>query len=175
MQRVGLQVLKLHHYHVPCLWWIKLMSWGRTLDWTMKSKWWLCFLFPQMIWIDMLQCIPRFRSLIALQVCYSKCYGKSFIIQICIEISIWHAFTGTNWQKKQLFVMAVCTPSGTTLPGNLTIVPSEQKWVFHAIYQLVFPHLYSSEVCSRNCLVLTDEDDAEYKSFKSVIETIEDF
>ena len=67
--------------------------------------------------------------------------------------------------------MAVCTPSGNTLPGNLTIIPSEQKWVFHAIYQLAFPHLYSSEVCSRNRLVLTDEDDALYKSFESVIET----
>ncbi len=71
--------------------------------------------------------------------------------------------------------MAVHTPSGTTLPGNLTIVPSEQKWVFHAICQLVFPHLYSSEVCSINQLVLTDEDDTEYKSFESCIETIEHF
>jgi hypothetical protein len=86
-----------------------------------------------------------------------------------------HYFTRTNQQKKQLFVMAVHTLSSTTLPGNLTIVPSEQKWVFHAIYQLVFPHVYSSEVCSRNRLVLTDEDDAEYKSFESVIETVEEF
>jgi hypothetical protein len=50
--------------------------------------------------------------------------------------------------------MAVHTPSGRTLPGNLAIIPSEQSWVFHAIYQYAFPHLYSSEVCSRNCLVL---------------------
>ncbi len=71
--------------------------------------------------------------------------------------------------------MAVNTPSGTTLLGNSTIVPSEQKWVFQAIFQLVFPHLYSSEVCSKNRLVLMDEDDAEYKSFESVIETVEDF
>ncbi len=67
--------------------------------------------------------------------------------------------------------MAIRTPSGTTLPRNLTIIPSEQKWVFHSIYQLAFSHLYSSEVCSRNLLVLTDEDDALYKSFESVIET----
>ncbi len=71
--------------------------------------------------------------------------------------------------------MAICTPSGTTLPGNLTTIPSEQKWVFHAIYQLAFPHLYSSDVCSRNRLVLMDKNDAEYKSFKSVIESIDDF
>ena len=41
--------------------------------------------------------------------------------------------------------MAVRTPSGRTLPGNLAIIPSEQSWVFHAIYQYAFPHLYSSE------------------------------
>jgi hypothetical protein len=98
-----------------------------------------------------------------------------FIMHICSEMTMSHALTGTNRQKKQLFVMDVRTPNGTTLPGNLTIVPSEQKWVFQSIYQLVFPHLYSSEVCSRNQLVLTDEDDAEYKSFESVIETVEEF
>ncbi len=123
----------------------------------------------------MLQCIPRFGSLIALQVCCSKVYVKIFIMPFCIEISMSHALTGTNWQKKQLFVMAVRTHSGTTLPGHMTIVPSEQKEVFQAVYQLVFPHLYSSEVCSRNQLVLTDEDNAEYKLFESVIETVEEF
>ena len=66
--------------------------------------------------------------------------------------------------------MAVHTPSGKTLPGNLAIIPSEQSWVFYAIYQHAFPHLYSSEVCSRNRLVLTDEDEAEYRSFEALIE-----
>ena len=76
---------------------------------------------------------------------------------------------GTNRQKKELFVMAVRTPSGKTLLGNLTIIPSAQKWDSHAIYQLAFPNLYSPEDCSRNCLVLTDKDDAEYKPFESLI------
>jgi hypothetical protein len=71
--------------------------------------------------------------------------------------------------------MAVCTSSGTTLPGNLTIIPSEQKWEFHAIYQLVFPELYSIEVSSPNCVVITDEDEAEYQLFECVIETSEVF
>jgi hypothetical protein len=66
--------------------------------------------------------------------------------------------------------MAVRTSIGNTLPGNLTIIPSEQKWVFHAIYQLAFPELYSNEVYSQNCVVLTDEDEAEYWSFESLIE-----
>ena len=66
--------------------------------------------------------------------------------------------------------MAVRTPSGKTLPGNLSIIPSEQKWVFHALYQHAFPQLYSSEVCFRNRLVLTDEDEAEYRSFEDLME-----
>jgi hypothetical protein len=41
---------------------------------------------------------------------------------------------GTNRQKKQLFVMAVRTANRSTLPENLTIIPSEQKWVFRSIY-----------------------------------------
>ncbi len=82
---------------------------------------------------------------------------------------------GTNCQKKQLFVMTVRTPSGKTLPGYLAIIFSEQSWVFHAIYQYAFPHLYSSKVCSRICLVLIDEDEAEYKSFEALIETTSDF
>ena len=82
---------------------------------------------------------------------------------------------GTNRQKKQLFVMAVRTPSGKTLPGNLSIIPSEQKWVFHALYQHAFPQLYSSEVCFRNRLVLTDEDEAEYRSFEDLIQVTKEF
>jgi hypothetical protein len=71
--------------------------------------------------------------------------------------------------------MAVWTSSGTTLPGNLTIMPSEQKWVLHAIYQLAFPELYCNEVCSQNCVVITDEDEAKYQSFESVIKMSEVF
>ncbi len=86
-----------------------------------------------------------------------------------------YQFLGTNCQNKQLFVMAVHTPSRRTLPSNLAIIPSEQSWVSHAIYQYAFPHLYSSKVCSRNCLVLTDKDEAEYRSFEALIETTSDF
>ena len=65
--------------------------------------------------------------------------------------------------------MAVSSASGDTLPGNLTIIPSAQRWVFHAIYQHAFLHLHSSEVCLRNRLVLTDEDTYQFKSFESLI------
>jgi len=71
--------------------------------------------------------------------------------------------------------MAVRTPSEKTLPGNLAIIPSEQSWVFYAIHQHAFPHLYSSKVCSRNRLVHTDKDEAEYRSFEALIKTTNDF
>jgi hypothetical protein len=35
---------------------------------------------------------------------------------------------GTNKQKKELFVMAICTPTVKTFPGNYTIIPSLKKW-----------------------------------------------
>ena len=78
---------------------------------------------------------------------------------------------GTNRQGKELFVMAVRSAGGDTLPGNLTIIPSGQKWVFHSIYKYCFPHLYSSQVCARNRLVLTDEDPAEYSPMENLIIT----
>ncbi len=81
-----------------------------------------------------------------------------FALYNLVDIYLYTLVTGTNGQKKELFAMAVHSASGDTLPENLTIIPSAQKWVFHAIYKYEFPHLYSSEVCSRNRLVLTDED-----------------
>ncbi len=64
---------------------------------------------------------------------------------------------------------------GDTLPVNLTVIPSGQKWVFDTIYKTAFPHLYTSEVCSMNRLVLTDEDKSEYEPFESAFETTNDF
>jgi hypothetical protein len=125
----------------------------------------------------MCQCLRRCGLLIAHQVSlyhrirtYQPVYTNSyFFIELWYRICIYQLL-GTNRQKRQLFVMAVHTPSGRTLPGNLAIIPSEQLWVFHAIYQYAFPHLYSSEVCSRNRLELTDKDEAEYRSFEALIE-----
>jgi len=67
--------------------------------------------------------------------------------------------------------MAVRSPTGKTFPGNFTIIPSSKKWVFHAIYRLAFVSLYGEQICSLNRLVLTDEEDAEYRSFESLIQT----
>jgi hypothetical protein len=73
--------------------------------------------------------------------------------------------------KKELFVMAIQTPTGRTFPRNFTIISSVKKWVFHAIYRLAFLSLYGEHICSLNRLVLTDKEDAEYHSFKNFIVT----
>ena len=71
--------------------------------------------------------------------------------------------------------MATRTPTGKTFPGNYTIIPSSKKCVFHSIFRLAFMSLYGEHVCSMNRLVLTDEEDAEYRAFESVIATHDAF
>ncbi len=88
---------------------------------------------------------------------------------------IYACLAGTNNQKKELFVMAVCSPTVKTFPGNYTIIPSAKKWVFHAIYRLAFLSLYGEHICLLNQLVITDEEDAEYCSFETLILTHEMF
>ncbi len=80
-----------------------------------------------------------------------------------------------RYRYSQLFVMAIRTPTGKTFPGNYTIIPSSKKWVFHSIFRLAFFSLYGEHVCSMNRLVLTDEEDAEYCAFESVIATHDAF
>ncbi len=71
--------------------------------------------------------------------------------------------------------MAIRTPTGRTFPGNFTIIPSAKKWVFHAMYRLAFLSLQGELICSLNRLVLTDKEDAEYRSFENLIVTHEMF
>ena len=83
--------------------------------------------------------------------------------------------SGTNQGKNELIVVVVCSASGGTLPVNLTIIPLTQKWVFHNIYKLAFPHLYSFNVGSMNRLLLTNENKAEYEPFHSAISKMKEF
>ncbi len=71
--------------------------------------------------------------------------------------------------------MAIRTPTGKTFTGNNTIIPSLKKWVFHSIFCLAFLSLYGEHICSMNRLVLTDEEDAEYHAFETMIATHDAF
>ena len=67
---------------------------------------------------------------------------------------------GTNRDRSELFVAAVRSSSGDTVPVNMTIIPSGQKWVFDTIYKFAFPYLYQANICKMNRMVLTDEDES---------------
>jgi len=77
----------------------------------------------------------------------------------------------TNRQKKDLFMLAIRNTLGKTFPGNLTIIPSGKRWVFHCIYRHAFLALNGKIACSRNRLALTDEDDSEMSPFENLIAT----
>jgi hypothetical protein len=59
--------------------------------------------------------------------------------------------------------MAIRTATGRTFPGNFTIIPLSEKWVFHAIFRHAFLSLYGEFICSLNRL--------EYRSFECLIAT----
>ena len=64
----------------------------------------------------------------------------------------------TNRQNRDLFLMVVKDASGETFVGNVTLIPSQQRWVFHMIYRDFFTALYGKVTVSRFRLLLTDDD-----------------
>ena len=82
---------------------------------------------------------------------------------------------GTNRQRRDLFMLAIRTPTGETFPGNITIIPSQKRWIFHCIYRYAFIHLCGTDTCSHNRLVLCDKDESEYGPFENQILTNKTF
>ncbi len=131
-----------------------------------------------MRWYNSWQCILMCDSWILLQVCMMQFYVVNLCITIVLYEFVWYKYSfvirthilfefihachaGTNNQKKELFVMAVRSPTGKTFAGNFTIIPSAKKWVFHAINCLAFLSLYGEHIYLLNWLVITDEEAAE--------------
>ena len=57
-------------------------------------------------------------------------YHMNSFISVCYSdyhFTICFYYKGTNKQKKELFVMAIQTPTGRTFPGNFTIIPTAKK------------------------------------------------
>ncbi len=87
-------------------------------------------------------------------------------------------------QWEQLEVFRTCRNDiGTSIIFITSTIPNltgrssagaifdEHNTIAPRAHQHAFPHLYSSEVCSRNRLVLTDEDTSQFKPFESLIST----
>ena len=101
--------------------------------------------------------------------------GTIRLVSMHPEVWFMDVTGGTNRQNRDLFMMAIRWPTGETFPGNLTVIPSGKRWIFHCIYQHAFLALYGRETCSRNRLSLCDEDDSEYGPFENCIETVKEF
>lgn len=87
------------------------------------------------------------------------------------EVFFMDVTANTNRQKRELFVMTVKDASGECFPGNLTVIPSGQLWVYHHIYQTMFMKLYGPATLSRLRLALTDDDQTEHGPFDDAIKT----
>ena len=79
----------------------------------------------------------------------------------------------TNRQNKPLFLMVLKDANGEAHIGNISVLPSEKRWVFNEIFKTVFIELYGESTIRRNRLMLTDEDSAEVEPIMNSIATID--
>ena len=66
------------------------------------------------------------------------------------EVFFMDVTNSTNRQNKPLFLMVVKDANGETHVGNISVLPSEKKWVFNEIYQTIFVSLYGETTMKRN-------------------------
>ncbi len=54
----------------------------------------------------------------------------------------------TNCQNKPLFLMVLKDAKGEAHIGNISVLPSEKRWVFNDFFKIVFTELYGeSTIC----------------------------
>lgn len=87
------------------------------------------------------------------------------------EVFFMDVTSGTNRQKRDLFVLVVRDSSGECYIGNITVIPSGQSWVFMKIYETFFFLLFGKRTISRNRLCLTDDDKAEILPLEKLMVT----
>ena len=92
-------------------------------------------------------------------------------VQMFPEVVYMDVTSKTNRQNRDLFLMVVKDASGETFVGNVTLIPSQQRWVFHMIYRDFFTALYGKVTVSRFRLLLTDDDIAEHGPLDCLIST----
>ena len=89
------------------------------------------------------------------------------------EVFFMDVTSSTNRQNKPLFLMVVKDANGESHIGNISILPSEKKWVFNEIFKTVFLELYGEHTIKRNNLMLTDEDAAAYEPIMESIASMD--
>ncbi len=79
----------------------------------------------------------------------------------------------TNHQNKPLFLMVLKDANGEAHIGNISVLPSQKRWVFNDIFNNVFTELNGESTICCNCLILTDKDTAEVESIMNTIVMID--
>ena len=80
------------------------------------------------------------------------------VVHMFPEVGFMDTTANTNKQNRDLFLLVVKDASGETFIGNVTIIPSQQRWVFSKIYHSFFVRLYGKACMSRLRLAVTDDD-----------------
>ena len=78
----------------------------------------------------------------------------------------------TNILKRDLFLMVVKEANGSTAIGNVTVIPSNKRWVYSFIYRHFFLRLYGEQTILRNRLCITDDDTSEWLPLEDCIKTV---
>jgi hypothetical protein len=93
------------------------------------------------------------------------------VVHMFPEVIYMDVISGTNKQKRDLFLMVVKDGNGKTFVGNITVIPSQQRWVFMKIYQTFFVYLYGIVTVSRFQLAVMDDDVSAHGPFDCLIKT----
>ena len=78
--------------------------------------------------------------------------------------------SGSNREKRELFVFAGKRADGSGFVGCRIFLPSQKRWVFNWIWEHCVPHLLGDETVRGVRLVLTDGDADEYIPLRLLIE-----
>ncbi len=89
------------------------------------------------------------------------------------EVFFTDGICSMNCQNKHLFLMVLKDANGEAHIGNISVLPSEKRWVFNEIFKTVFTKLYGESTIRCNRLMLTDEDSAEVEPIMNSIATID--
>jgi len=76
----------------------------------------------------------------------------------------------TNNEKRALFTVTCLDNNRKALHVMSIFVPSEQKWVFHYIFNYVMPKMVGMETINKCEVALTDGDSCEYMPLRNLCE-----
>ena len=99
------------------------------------------------------------------------------IRQVMMHPEVWFCDVtgGTNRQNRDFFIMAIRLPTGETFPGNITVIPSGQRWVINTLAKSALVFFFGNETVQRNRMTIHDEDISQTGASDDAIATVIEF